>query len=168
MICLFFPLTGMDTLRHGGTGRSMQSRLCWKNAGISWEREELFVKNYANALCNSVSPMLAPRWVDWFQISLFSYFSIVDFSTGIKIGTFLICRNCCKIMAKSCQNYGKLESQNILLYFHSWGWNKWVSSFEGDEDEKIKYENGDDPCTHSSKCQVLGKTYLSVTSTNSY
>jgi hypothetical protein len=29
----------------------MQSRLCWNNVGISWEREEPFVaKNYANAL----------------------------------------------------------------------------------------------------------------------
>ncbi len=49
------------------------------------------------------------------------------------------------IGAKSWQNHGKLESQNILLYLHSWGWNKWVSSFDGDEDDKIKYENGDDP-----------------------
>jgi hypothetical protein len=88
---LVFPLTGMDTLRHGGTGRSMQSRLCWKNAGISWEREEPFVTNYADALCISVSPTgpSMSRLVSDIPISLlFSYFSIVDFSTGIKMELF--------------------------------------------------------------------------------
>jgi hypothetical protein len=88
---LVFPLTGMDTLRHGGTGRSMQSRLCWKNAGISWEREEPFVTNYANALCISVSLLI-------------SYFSIIDFSTGIKMELFSFAG----IVAKSWQNHGKL------------------------------------------------------------
>jgi hypothetical protein len=57
----------------------MQSRLCWKNAGISWEREEPFVTNYANALCISVSPTspsMSRLVLDIPTSLLFSYFSI--------------------------------------------------------------------------------------------
>ncbi len=108
---------------------------CWNQLGIT---------NYANALCISVSPTGPPmsRLVSDIPISLLiSYFSIVDLSSSIKTELFSFVG----IVAKSWLNHGKLENQNKLLYFHSWGWNKWVSSFEGDEDDKIKYENGDDP-----------------------
>ncbi len=55
---------------------------------------------------------------------------IPDFQQNV-----LISGNCCKIMEKSWQNHGKiiakpwqLEKANNLIYFHSWGLNKWVSS----------------------------------------
>ncbi len=153
-----FPHTGMDTLHHGGTGRSMQSRLCWKIAGISWEKEEPFVTNYANALCINVSPTSPSmsRLISDIPISLlFSYFSIVDFSTGIKMELFSFEGT----GAKSWLNHGKLENQNKLLYFHSWVW--WVPRrWWGWQDKVWKWWWS--MSTYSSECQVLGKTYLSV------
>jgi hypothetical protein len=92
-----FPLTGMDTLRQGGTGRSMLEK-CWNKLGIT---------NYANALCISVSPTgpSMSRLVSDIPTSLLiSYFSIVDFSTGIKMELFSFAG----IVAKSWQNHGKL------------------------------------------------------------
>jgi len=133
MICLFFPslkwipcimeeqgdqckvVFAGKMLESAGRGRSPLSQIMQMRFAL-------------------VSHPLAPRWVDWFQISLFSYFSIVDFSTGIKMELFSFEG----IVAKSWQNHGKLENRNKLLYFHSWGRNKWVSSFEGDEDDTDK------------------------------